>query len=57
MRERQGAVVIDMLTHQQGDCMAGPTKRVTRVIDYLKPDPYFVSLRSEGSAPRSGGFS
>ena len=34
LRERNGRVVIDMLVHQEGDCMAGPTKRVKHVYEY-----------------------
>lgn len=30
-------VVVDMLTHDEGDCLAGPTKRVQNVYDYMKP--------------------
>lgn len=39
LRNRGGKVVIDMFVHQKQDCMAGPTKRVKKVYDYLKPDP------------------
>ncbi len=37
-RERGGKVIIDMFIHQEGDCQAGPTKRVKRIYDYLNPD-------------------
>lgn len=39
LRSRGGKVVADMFVHQEHDCMAGPTKRVQNVYDYLKPDP------------------
>ena len=38
LRSRSGKVVVDMFVHQEHDCMAGPTKRVQTVCDYLKPD-------------------
>ena len=38
MREKDGQVVIDMFVHQEGDCMAGPTKRVRNVYTYDGPD-------------------
>lgn len=38
MRERNGKVVIDMFIHQEGDCRAGPTKRVRQVYAYEGPD-------------------
>ena len=44
LRERHGKVVIDMLVHREHDCMAGPTKRVTRVFDYLYPNPDLIAL-------------
>lgn len=44
LKERHGKVVIDMLVHQDGDCMAGPTRRVKNAYDYLKPDPNLVPL-------------
>ncbi|MBI5873313.1 MAG: hypothetical protein HZB36_04130 [Candidatus Omnitrophica bacterium] len=34
LKERQGKVFIDMLTHADGDCMAGPSKRVTNIYEY-----------------------
>lgn len=34
VKERSGSVMVDMLIHQEGDCQAGPTKRVTRVHGY-----------------------
>lgn len=42
LKERGGKVVIDMFVHQKGDCMAGPTKRVRNVYDYLHPDPDLI---------------
>lgn len=38
MREKDGKVLIDMFVHQEGDCMAGPTKRVRNVYAYDGPD-------------------
>ena len=45
LKERKGKVVVDMLVHQEGDCMAGPTKRVKMTYNYLKPNPDFVSKK------------
>lgn len=42
LKERGGKVIVDMLVHQEGDCRAGPTKRVKNVYDYLNPDPAIV---------------
>ena len=39
VREHAGKVVVDMFVHQEGDCNAGPTKRVKRVFDYLEFGP------------------
>ncbi len=38
MREKDGQVLIDMFVHREGDCMAGPTKRVRNVYMYNGPD-------------------
>jgi len=38
MREMKGNVLVDMLVHQEGDCMAGPSKRVRTVYTYDGPD-------------------
>lgn len=38
LKERDGKVVMDMFVHQEGDCMAGPTKRVKNVYEYAGPD-------------------
>ncbi|MFC2149318.1 hypothetical protein ACFLQ8_01315 [Candidatus Auribacterota bacterium] len=38
MKEQEGKIVIDMLTHDKGDCMAGPTKRVQNVYEYYGPE-------------------
>src|SRR3989338_5962385 len=38
MREKNGKVLIDMFVHQEGDCMAGPTKRVKYLYAYDGPD-------------------
>lgn len=37
LRQRAGKVVVDMFVHQQGDCQAGPTKRVIATYDFLDP--------------------
>lgn len=37
LKQRSGKVIVDMRIHQQGDCQAGPTKRVRNVYDYLNP--------------------
>jgi len=42
LRERDGKVVIDMFVHQEGDCRAGPTKRMKKAYDYLNPNPDLV---------------
>lgn len=42
VKERAGKVIIDMFVHQEGDSMAGPTKRVRNAYDYLNPDPYLL---------------
>ncbi|MBI3322585.1 MAG: hypothetical protein HYZ94_02775 [Candidatus Omnitrophica bacterium] len=44
LKECGGKVVIDMFVHGEHDCMAGPTKRVKNVYDYLNPDPDVVPL-------------
>lgn len=38
LKENKGKVIIDMFVHQEGDCMAGPTKRVKNVYEYTSPD-------------------
>ncbi len=38
MREKGGKVLIDMFVHQEGDCMARPTKRVRNTYAYEGPD-------------------
>ena len=37
--EKDGKVIVDMYVHQEGDCNAGPTKRVRNVYEYTGPDP------------------
>ena len=34
LKERDGKVIADMFEHREGDCMAGPTKRVKNVYAY-----------------------
>jgi hypothetical protein len=38
MQGRNGKVLIDMFVHQEGDCRAGPTKRVSNLYAYDGPD-------------------
>ena len=38
MREKDGKVWIDMFVHQEGDCRAGPTKRVRNIYAYDGPN-------------------
>jgi len=38
LKERSGRVIIDMFVHREGDCMAGPTKRVRNVYMYHEPN-------------------
>ena len=45
-KERSGKVLVDMRIHQEGDCQAGPTKRVRNVYDYLNPNSDIVPMRS-----------
>lgn len=40
VRESKGKVIVDMFIHQDGDCMAGPTKRVKDVYEYNGPDTW-----------------
>lgn len=42
LREHGGKIIIDMFVHREGDCKAGPTKRVRNVYDYLNPNPDLV---------------
>ena len=46
MREKKGKVLIDMFVHQEGDCMAGPTKRVRNIYAYDGPDRWGEIERS-----------
>ena len=34
LKERDGKVIVDLFIHQEGDCNAGPTKRVKRAYEY-----------------------
>lgn len=42
LKARGGKVVVDLFVHREGDCMAGPTKRVRNVYDYLNPNPDLI---------------
>lgn len=44
LKARHGKVVIDLFVRQEGDCRAGPTKRVKNVYDYRHPNPDLVPL-------------
>ena len=35
LKEHDGKIITDMFEHQEGDCMAGPTKRVKNVYAYV----------------------
>jgi hypothetical protein len=52
LKEQSGEVVVDMLIHQQGDCQAGPTKRVRNVYDYLHPDPDLILTAHAWTRPQ-----
>ena len=43
LKEHDGKVIVDMCVHGEHDCMAGPTKRVKNVYDYLRPKLTLVS--------------
>jgi len=52
LKERNGRVIIDMFVHQEGDCMAGPTKRVKYVYAYGGPERWVEGRPLEsGPAP------
>ncbi len=40
LRVKNGKVIIDMYVHQEGDCNAGPSKRVRNVYEYNGPDDF-----------------
>ncbi len=42
LKEQSGEVIVDMFIHQEGDCQAGPTKRVRNGYDYLRPNSDLV---------------
>jgi hypothetical protein len=51
--QRDGKVLVDLFVHQEGDCNAGPTKRVKRVFDYrdLGPDTLVPVVQKSERAP------
>ncbi len=51
--QRDGKVFVDLFIHQEGDCNAGPTKRVKRVFDYreLGPDTLVPIVQKSEWAP------
>lgn len=51
LREHGGKVIIDMFVHRKDDCMAGPTKRVRNVYDYLNPDPDLIPSAHAWTTP------
>ncbi|MBF0123597.1 MAG: hypothetical protein HQL21_09400 [Candidatus Omnitrophica bacterium] len=46
VREKNGKVVVDMYVHQDGDCNAGPSKRVRNVYEYNGPDDFTSNQKS-----------
>jgi hypothetical protein len=52
VRAHAGKVVVDMFVHQEGDCNAGPTKRVQKIFDYLElgPDTLVHIVQAEGAS-------
>ncbi len=40
LKAYNGRVTVDMFVHQDGDCMAGPTKRVKNVYEFSGPDAH-----------------
>lgn len=52
VKERDSKVIIDMFVHQEGDSMAGPTKRVRNAYDYLNPDPYLLPTAYAWAPPQ-----
>ncbi len=46
IKEKNGKVIVDMYVHQEGDCNAGPSKRVRNVYEY-SPDVF--GLRKKNS--------
>lgn len=47
MRGVKDAVFIDMFVHQEGDCQAGPTKRVYNVYKYQGPDTWIEKAQAK----------
>ena len=45
--EKDGKVIVDMYVHQEGDCNAGPTKRVRNIYEYPGPDPELEKIYQE----------
>ncbi len=45
--EKDGNVIVDMYVHQEGDCNAGPTKRVRKIYEYTGPDPELEKIYQE----------
>lgn len=37
LKEENGKIIMDMFVHGEGDCLAGPTKRVVNVYEYAGP--------------------
>ena len=54
LTERGGKVIVDQFVHQEHDCMAGPTKRVTKTYDYLRPNPDLIPSAHGWVSPAQG---
>ena len=52
LKERSGKVLGDMRIHQEGDCQAGPTKRVKNSYDYLNPAPDLIPCAHAWTPPQ-----
>ena len=46
VREKDGKVIVDMYVHQEGDCNAGPSKRVRNVYEYTGPDDFGADTKT-----------
>lgn len=45
LKENKGKVIVDMFVHQEGDCMAGPTKRAKNIYEYAGPDMWIDKVQ------------
>ena len=46
VREKDGKVIVDMYVHQEGDCNAGPSKRVRNVYEYTGSDDFSINTKT-----------